>query len=212
MRNSRHIRSLSLAARIYTEGSLICASGRPKLSRGQILVSIVLLAAMPVSLGAQDIIRDVEYISGRAGHTARQKGMLMIWTDMVQFHPSSGPESDAAATPNMTTFGVTAPAPPPPTGGSFDIPTDSITDVTNEVDVRGASFGAKLMIGFLASDRKQEFVSITYEGPTYADAILFKVNEHQSPGIVAKIRFAMKRRRRTAVKDSTMRDSAAATP
>lgn len=119
---------------------------------------------------AQEMIPDVECISGHTGMNDKHKGVLLIGESAVTFAEKDG-------TP------------------IFTVPLDSVTDVGSQSDVRDASVGKKILLGNFAGTRKQEFVQITYEGPSVAEGLVFKVKDGTGPGVVAKVKFAAKRRK-----------------
>lgn len=143
--------------------------------RAVLLVLAGPLLAAP--LLAQDTYKDIEYVTGREGHPDKKKGHLIVTADSV-------------------TFATTRDEP------IFSIPTRSIKDATNQIDVRGASVGKKMLFGVFAGDRKQDFVTINVETDSTAEAIVFKTKQHTSAGIAAKINFQVKKvRERTPLPD-----------
>jgi len=133
---------------------------------------VLLVGLLPLGplAAAQEIFKDVEYISGHTGMNEKMKGMLTIGDNDVQFVDQNG-------TP------------------VFKIPLEGITDINNQTDIRDASLGKKMLLGSLAGSRKQEFVNISYETKDMAEGVVFKVKQGSSTGIVAKIRFAAKRKK-----------------
>jgi hypothetical protein len=121
---------------------------------------LCLVAAAP--LHAQEMFPDVEYIAGKDGFADKAKGTLMLGTEELRFVNKDG---------NLI----------------FSVPVASITEVTQDVQVRDASVGKKLLFGGLAGSRKQEFVQITSESATTAEGIVFKVKQGTSVNVVAKI-------------------------
>jgi hypothetical protein len=104
---------------------------------------VLVLALFPLSLSAQDVFPEVEYFSGHAGMDRHQKGILLLSDSVLRLNDAN-------------------------TGAIYlEIPLAGITEVGNQTDVRDASVGKKIMFGFLAGSRKQDFVQITYE--TVAD-------------------------------------------
>jgi len=132
--------------------------------------TIAVAMAFGSTVAAQDIFKDVEYISGHAGMNDKKKGMLTVGDSVVQFLDQDGTLV-------------------------FKIPLEEITEVNNQTDVRDASVGKKLLFGGFAGSRKQEFVQISYETKDMAEGLVFKVKQGTSPGIVAKVRFAVKRKK-----------------
>lgn len=131
--------------------------------------------ALTVSVGlasasaavAQERYADVEYISGRAGMSTKVKGTLVIGDSLYFLKRDS------------TT--------------AFSVPLSAITEVGNQTDIRDASVGKKLLFGGLSGSRKQDFVNVTYETAETAEGLVFKVKQGTATGIVAKLKFAMKK-------------------
>ena len=130
----------------------------------------IFLLASTRPVRAQDIFSDVEYISGHAGMDDKIKGLLIVGESEVKFTKKDG-------TLLMT------------------VPVARITEVGNQTDVRDASVGKKLLFGGLAGSRKQDFVQITYETENLAEGIVFKVKQGTGTGVVAKIKFAAKKKK-----------------
>lgn len=120
------------------------------------------------TVAAQDVFPQVEYISGHAGAVDKEKGSLVIGDSVLKFTTKDG-------------------------ALLFSIPLSGVTEVSNQTDIRDSSLGKKLLFGFLAGSRKQEFVQLTYETEEVAEGIVFKVKQGTSPGIVAKLKFAIKK-------------------
>jgi hypothetical protein len=119
---------------------------------------------------AQDLFSDVEYISGHAGMDDKVKGVLLVGESEVKFTRKDGTVLMA-------------------------LPIAGITEVNNQTDVRDASVGKKLLFGGLAGSRKQDFVQITYETADLAEGLVFKVKQGTATGVVAKIKFAVKKKK-----------------
>jgi hypothetical protein len=73
----------------------------------------------------------------------------------------------------------------------FNIPLTEIKETSNSVEQNPGSTGAKIVLGIFAS-KKEEFVYITTETKTAAEALVFKVKNKRSPAIVAKIKFQLR--------------------
>lgn len=127
---------------------------------------------------AQDLFQDAEYISGKIGFDDKVKGTLVVAPQAVSFMRQDGSQL-------------------------FRIPIEQITEVSQDVQIRDASVGKKLLWGGLAGSRKQEFVQVTTESEEAAEGVVIKVKQGASVNAVAKIRFAMKK-----AKERTTRDSA----
>jgi hypothetical protein len=138
--------------------------------RRQVFLSLLTLLCLApaAALHAQEMFPDVEYVAGKDGFADKAKGTLVLGPEELRFVNKDG---------NLI----------------FAIPVASITEVTQDVQVRDASVGKKLLFGGLAGSRKQEFVQITSESATTAEGIVFKVKQGTSINVVAKIKFAVKR-------------------
>jgi hypothetical protein len=138
--------------------------------RRQLFLSMLTLLCLApaATLAAQEMFPDVEYVAGKDGVADKAKGTLILGAEEIRFVNKDG---------NLI----------------FAIPVASITEVTQDVQVRDASVGKKLLFGGLAGSRKQEFVQITSESATTAEGIVFKVKQGTSVNVVAKIKFAVKR-------------------
>jgi hypothetical protein len=132
------------------------------------IVLAVLCLGTAAHLRAQEMFPDVEYIAGKDGFAEKAKGTLVLGAEELRFVNKDG---------NLI----------------FAVPVASITEVTQDVQVRDASVGKKLLFGGLAGSRKQEFVQVTSESATTAEGIVFKVKQGTSVNVVAKIKFAVKR-------------------
>ncbi|MEO8140173.1 MAG: hypothetical protein ABI742_11030 [Gemmatimonadota bacterium] len=133
-----------------------------------LLMLTVMCLGTAAQLRAQEMFSDVEYIAGKDGVADKAKGTLVLGPQELRFVNKDG---------NLI----------------FAIPVASITEVTQDVQVRDASVGKKLLFGGLAGSRKQEFVQITSESATSAEGVVFKVKQGTSVNVVAKIKFAVKR-------------------
>lgn len=128
----------------------------------------LLLVAPAARLEAQEMFPDVEYVAGKDGFADKEKGTLVLGTEELRFVKKDG---------NLI----------------FAIPVATITEVTQDVQIRDASVGKKLLFGGLAGSRKQEFIQITAETDKSAEGVVFKVKQGTSVNVVAKIKFAMKK-------------------
>ena len=133
------------------------------------LLSLLAVVSVGVAEGvAQEMYPDVEYISGHEGMPEKQKGTLLVGASELKFTKKDG-----------TTL--------------ITVLLGGITEVNNQTEIRDASVGKKLLWGGLAGSRKQDFVNVTYETQEAAEGIVFKVKQGTSAGIVAKIKFAVKK-------------------
>jgi len=143
---------------------------------------IALLVATTVlsstKLYAQDIVPDVEYFTGKEGFAEKKKGILVLSADGVKFAEKNGDKI-------------------------FDIPMAAITQVERSTDIRDPSVGKKLLFGSLAGSRKQEFVTISTETESTAEAITFKLKQNTGAAAVAKINFYRKKAGAAVADDST---------
>ena len=139
------------------------------MSRTLVRLALVGLALVPLATAqAQEMFPDVEYISGKDNFPEKQKGTLMIGTEELRFVDKKG---------NLI----------------FAIPLSTVTEVTQDVQIRDGSVGKKLLFGSLAGSRKQEFIQITAETENTAEGVVFKVKQGTSINIMAKVRFAVKK-------------------
>ncbi|MGH7483970.1 MAG: hypothetical protein ACREMY_00015 [bacterium] len=132
---------------------------------------LLLLASTCVGIGtavAQEMYPEVEYISGHAGMTDKEKGTLLIGESEVRFTKKDG-----------TVL--------------FAVPLSGVTEVSNQTEIRDGSVGKKLLFGGLAGSRKQDFVQVSYETEQLAEGLVFKVKQGTATGIVAKLKFAVKK-------------------
>ncbi len=141
------------------------------------LIAISLVAATPVLSHSQEMIPKIEYQGGHAGMDRKVKGTLLISDTDLQFLDAKGSQLIA-------------------------IPLTEIRDVSSAIDRKDASVGAKLAIGFLAKSRKDELVTISFETEKTAEGVIFKTDKNVSAGLVAKIRFHMKKVGSAAGSDS----------
>jgi hypothetical protein len=132
------------------------------------LFLLALLGGGIRTVAAQDVFPQVEYISGHSGAVDKAKGSLVIGDSELKFTNKDG-------------------------ALLFSIPLSDVTEVSNQTDIRDPSLGKKILFGLFAGSRKQEFVQVTYETEEVAEGIVFKVKQGISPGIVAKLRFAVKK-------------------
>jgi len=116
---------------------------------------------------ADETFPDVQYVSGKAGFNEKIKGTLAWGATELQFT-----DKNAKVV--------------------FAIPLADITEASNSVEQNPGSTGAKIMLGIFAS-KKEEFVYITTETSTAAEALVFKVKNKTSPAIVAKLKFQLKK-------------------
>ena len=139
------------------------------MSRVLVRLAFVALALAPLrAVQAQDLFPDVEYVAGKDNFPEKQKGTLMIGADELRFVDKNGKLI-------------------------FAIPLTSVTEVTQDVQIRDASVGKKLLFGGLAGSRKQEFIQITSETENSAEGVVFKVKQGTSVNIMAKVRFGVKK-------------------
>ena len=139
------------------------------MSRTLVRLALVALALVPLAAAqAQEMFPDVEYVAGKDNFPEKQKGTLMIGSEDLRFVDKNG---------NLI----------------FAIPLSTVTEVTQDVQIRDASVGKKLLFGGLAGSRKQEFIQITSETENSAEGVVFKVKQSTSVNIMAKVRFAVKK-------------------
>lgn len=132
-----------------------------------VAAAVLALCAAPASVQAQDLIPDVEYFTGKEGMEEKEKGVLMVSAEGIRFTKKDG------------TVLIT-------------IPIGTIVQVERSTDIRDASVGKKLLFGSLAGSRKQEFLTISTETSSTAEAIIFKLKQNTGAAAVAKINFHRK--------------------
>ncbi len=128
----------------------------------------LLLLAPTAKAYAQDIITDVEYFGGKEKFDDKQKGILVLSAEGIKFAEKNGDKV-------------------------FEIPMKAITQVERSTDIRDASVGKKLLFGSLAGSRKQEFLTISTETESTAEAVVFKLKQNTGAAAVAKINFYRKK-------------------
>ncbi len=116
---------------------------------------------------AQEAYPGAEYISGRSSITKKVRGTLLLSATQLRFASDKG-----------ETLIV--------------VPFETIKEVSNSVETDPGSTGAKIMLGVFAS-KKEEFLYVNTETADAAEALVFKCKNKTSPGILAKVRFQMKK-------------------
>lgn len=129
--------------------------------------AVFCLVGLVTPAAAQETFDNMEYISGHAGLGDKVKGSLEVGDSAVRFLDRHGRQV-------------------------FILPISIVTEVSNSVEENVGSTGRKLLLGAFAS-RSEEFLYITTESESGAEGIVIKCRRKTSPGIVAKIRFQMKR-------------------
>lgn len=136
---------------------------------------------------AQDIIRDVDYVSGRDGLSEKTKGILIVSEQGVRFTDHDGKLV-------------------------LDLPIASVVGASEASDIRDASFGKKMLFGGFAGTRKQEFLTVQTETSANAEALIFKLKQHTAAGAVAKINFYKKKSASAAPTDSSSKQAVRSNP
>jgi len=142
------------------------------------MLGALALCLTPMAAAAQEIIPDVEYFGGKDGFTEKEKGVLLVSVDGVKFTRKDG-------------------------SVIFEVPMASITQVERSTDIRDASVGKKLLFGSLAGSRKQDFITVSTESSTTAEAIVFKLKQNAGSAAAAKINFYRKKAGMSVSEDST---------
>lgn len=75
----------------------------------------------------------------------------------------------------------------------FVIALTGVQSLESSSRVRNASAGDRLLIGSLASDRPQNFITVAHETAASAEAPMFRTEVTQAGALDAKIRFRMKK-------------------
>jgi hypothetical protein len=131
-------------------------------------LSLLALASLGIgTAAAQEMYPEVEYISGHE-NMEKQKGTLLIGSAEMKFTKKDG-----------TVL--------------FSLPLSGVSEVSSQTEIRDGSVGKKLLFGGLAGSRKQDFIQVTYETDKMAEGLVFKVKQGTSTGIVAKLKFAVKK-------------------
>ncbi len=155
-------------------------------------VAALLAINLPTLAVAQTIIakpdreefEGVEYVGGDATQPKKLYGWLVLTDSTLSIHDCSGRREYCGAKEKGNYY-----KPEP----LFTIDLRRITSVESSSDVRGANAGSKILVGALAGDRKEEFVGLTYETKSSAEAPIFKTQKAQSAALEAKIRYRMKK-------------------
>jgi hypothetical protein len=142
----------------------------------KLLVALA-FCALPSTLFAQDIVRDVDYVSGHDGLSEKSKGILILSQQGVRFTDGDGKVI-------------------------LDLPIATVVGASESSDIRDASFGKKMLFGGFAGTRKQEFLTVQTETSANAEALIFKLKQHTAAGVVAKINFYKKKSGAAAPPDS----------
>jgi len=142
-----------------------------RLTGGSIRLAIVLAAfsfATSAVASTQNVYRDAEYISGKTGLDKKMKGTLVIDDSVIALEDKSN---------DMVLLSV---------------PISTVKQISASIEVNGGSVWRKLLLGVFAS-HDEEFVTIFTENATGAEAIIFKVPNNASVGIVTKVYYRLKR-------------------
>lgn len=124
-------------------------------------------AAMPAA--AQDIVQKVRYQGGHGPWGEEEiRGALVIGDTALVFQDKDGRRE-------------------------LVIPMTRITDLGTQTQRKEASVGSKLLFGGLARSRQEEFITVSYELPDDAEAVVFRFEPKTSAAALAKIRFRMKK-------------------
>jgi hypothetical protein len=132
-----------------------------------LLMLLLLLFSVMPAFAADEVFPDVRYVSGRSGFDEKVKGTLTLTESELRFADQDGKPL-------------------------FTIPLAEITEVSNSVEQNPGSTGAKLLLGVFAS-KKEEFLYVSTETASAAEALVFKCRNKTSPAMLAKIRFQMKK-------------------
>lgn len=132
-------------------------------------IAVAALLSLPLSpVSAQEIIEKVRYKGGHAGWGEREiRGTMILDDSTVTFEDRDGRRA-------------------------LTLPIVGITDIERQTQRKEASVGSKLLFGELARTRQEEFVTLSYETPDDAGAIVFRFEPHTSAGMVAKLRYRMR--------------------
>jgi hypothetical protein len=150
---------------------------------------------LPLALGAQapaviagdgwEAFPNVEYQGGDARFPKQLFGILVLTDSTLGFYPCRVTTEFSCRDAKGKSIWKDQPY--------FMIALSAVQHLQSSSRVRGASAGAKLMIGGLAGDRAQNFVSIVHETDSSAEAPLFQTTMAQSGAFEAKLRFRLKK-------------------
>lgn len=140
---------------------------------GSMLRRLALVAALAIGAAvpavAQDIVQKVRYQGGHGPWGEQEiRGALAIGDTALVFQDKDGRRE-------------------------LVIPLARITDIGSQTQRKEASVGSKLLFGGLARSRQEEFLTVTYELPDDAEAVVFRFEPKTSAAALAKIRFRMKK-------------------
>lgn len=152
-----------------------------------LLLVPVVVSSQPYS-GPSILVRDgwegfpaVEYQGGDGTMPKKRTGMLVLTDSTLGFYSCPYDCEHDSKKPKFFDKPI------------FRLPLASVKEVSSSSQVRGATFGSKLMLGAFAGDRTEEFFGFVYESSTSAEAPVFKTMKAQSGAIEAKVKFRLKK-------------------
>lgn len=114
-------------------------------------------------LRASEVLRDVEYVTGKAGLKDKVKGNLALDAAEVRFENGKGKVI-------------------------FSIPIGHVVKASESQERSEGSFGRKMALGIFAS-KTEEFLQVETRSAEGAEVVVFKTHKKQAAGIAAKINF-----------------------
>jgi hypothetical protein len=158
---------------------------------------LFLFAALPLAAqAAPEHFENVDYIGGHSGYKPTHTGWLILTDTAVEYHECFY----AGCQQEKNGSKIQADA-------QMIIPYKKMTDVGGATERHGASVGSRMLIGGLASERRDELVTIAFDAETTAEAPVFKTKEHESAQLVAKIKFHLRKLGLVPSSPTVVRDS-----
>lgn len=160
-------------------------------------IILALTTALPLAAQAPpEHFEQIEYQGGYTGYKAPHTGWLVLTDSAVEYHEcllmgcqkKDGAIIQAAA--------------------QLVMPYRKMTDVGGATERHGASVGSRIALGAFASERRDELVTIAFDGENTAEAPVFKTKEHESAQLTAKIRFHLRKLGLLASSPTVVHDSA----
>lgn len=160
---------------------------------------LLFLFITTVGLAAQapaEHFEDVRYIGGHAAYKPPHTGWLVLADSALEYHEcfviGCSKNRDGRAIQDAA---------------QMVIPYRKMTDVSGATERHGASVGSRFLLGSLASERRDESVTIAFDSETSAEAPVFQTKEHESAQLVAKIKFKLRKLGLIPSSPTVVRDS-----
>jgi hypothetical protein len=170
-------------------------------TRGARYMPVALVVLLVAPLAAQsgqplpEHFEGVEYQGGLSGYKAPHTGWLVLTDSAVEYH-----ECLVMGCPKKDGVTVQGKA-------QVVMPYRKMTDVGGVTERHGASVGSRVALGAFASERRDELVTIAFDGENTAEAPVFKTKEHESAQLTAKIRFHLRKLGLLASSPTVVHDS-----